>query len=115
MISFEKIPNIYLAREIADLRKGIDGYCALVVEAGMDPYSSDLYLFTNRHHNKLKGIIFDETSMWMIYRRLDKGTFQWKLKGDDLVLVSQKQFAWLLQGLSIYQKRAFQEEKPDFF
>lgn len=53
---FEKISHIYIQVEPCDLRKGIDGYAALVnSEFNMDPMDSNsLYIFCNRNHNKLK-------------------------------------------------------------
>lgn len=47
---FEKISHIYIQVEPCDLRKGIDGYAALVnSEFNMDPMDSNsLYIFCNR-------------------------------------------------------------------
>ena len=58
---FEKISHIYIQVEPCDLRKGIDGYAALVnSEFNLDPMDSNsLYIFCNRNHNKLKCLYYD--------------------------------------------------------
>ena len=49
------IEQVYLYREPIDFRKAIDGLSALVeLELGLSPFASALYVFTNRHHNKVK-------------------------------------------------------------
>ena len=65
---FEKISHIYIQVEPCDLRKGIDGYAALVnSEFNMDPMDSNsLYIFCNRNHNKLKCLYYDGTGFWLL-------------------------------------------------
>ena len=76
---FEKINHIYIQVEPCDLRKGIDGYAALVnSEFNMDSMDSNsLYIFCNRNHNKLKCLYYDGTGFWLLYKRLESGTFKW--------------------------------------
>ena len=48
------IERVYLHREPIDFRKAIDGLSVLVEqELGMSPFASALYVFTNRHRNKI--------------------------------------------------------------
>lgn len=75
---FEKISHIYIQVEPCDLQKGIDGYAALVnSEFNLDPMDSNsLYIFCNRNHNKLKCLYYDGTGFWLLYKRLESGTFK---------------------------------------
>ena len=51
------IEQVYLCREPIDFRKAINGLSVLVEqELGLNPFASALYVFTNRHHNKVKAL-----------------------------------------------------------
>ena len=111
---FEKISHIYIQVEPCDLRKGIDGYAALVnSEFNMDPIDSNsLYIFCNRNHNKLKCLYYDGTGFWLLYKRLESGTFKWSKSADEKFLeISEQQLKWLLEGLKMEQKTAFKESR----
>lgn len=111
---FEKISHIYIQVEPCDLRKGIDGYAALVnSEFNMDPMDSNsLYIFCNRNHNKLKCLYYDGTGFWLLYKRLESGTFKWSKSADEKFLeISEQQLKWLLEGLKMEQKPAFKESR----
>lgn len=90
---FEKISHIYIQVEPCDLRKEIDGYAALVnSEFNMDPMDSNsLYIFCNRNHNKLKCLYYDGTGFWLLYKRLESGTFKWSKSADEKFLEISEQ------------------------
>ena len=49
-----RIEQVYLCRDPVDFRKSIDGLSALVEqELKLDPFGSALYVFVNRHRNKI--------------------------------------------------------------
>ena len=111
---FEKINHIYIQVEPCDLRKGIDGYAALVnSEFNLDSMDSNsLYIFCNRNHNKLKCLYYDGTGFWLLYKRLESGTFKWSKSADEKSLeISEQQLKWLLEGLKMEQKNAFKESR----
>ncbi len=105
MIDFKQIQHIYIATGPTDLRKGIDGY-ALIIQNSfhLDPFDDSLFIFCNRHHDKLKCLYWDGTGFWLLYKRLEKGHFKWKNKPDGSVSITYQQLEWLLQGLKINQK-----------
>ena len=50
-----RIDQVYLYRDPVNFRKSIDGLSALVEqELKRDPFGSALYVFVNRHRNKIK-------------------------------------------------------------
>lgn len=111
---FEKISHIYIQVEPCDLRKGIDGYAALVnSEFNMDPMDSNsLYIFCNRNHNKLKCLYYDGTGFCLLYKRLESGTFKWSKSADEKFLeISEQQLKWLLEGLKMEQNRLQRKQK----
>ena len=111
---FEKISHIYIQVEPCDLRKGIDGYAALVnSEFNLDPMDSNsLYIFCNRNHNKLKCLYYDGTGFWLLYKRLESGTFKWSKSADEKSLeISEQQLKWLIKEMKMEQKTAFKESR----
>ena len=101
--------QIYLARTPVDLRKSIDGLSLLVSHGlGQDPFSAQLFVFTNRRRDKLKALHYDVNGFVLYYKRLERGRFRWPvIPADRTALVTDyRQFQWLLSGLSIEQRLA---------
>jgi len=113
MIDSDRIHHIYMAIGATDLRKGIDGYAALVSGVmKLDPFSSSLFLFSNRTKDKLKILVWDGNGFWLCYKRLEKGKFQWiKHHEQASITLSKQQLSWLLEGLSVHQSKAFKPVK----
>ncbi len=107
--------GIYVVCGSTDLRMGIDGYARIVQDHyERNPMDSRMYCFCNRQHNKLKILYWDLNGFWLMYKRLEKGTFKWPKEDDKCMKVEYKQMEWLLQGLHIEQKRVFKEVKREF-
>ena len=109
---FDEISNIYILVEPCDLRKGIDGYASIVrSEFHLDPMlTGNLYIFCNKHHNKLKCLYYDGTGFWLLYKRLEKGRFQFPIRDDGIATITKQQLRWLLEGLKMEQKKAFENK-----
>lgn len=88
------------------MRKSIDGLAAIVnCQFKLDLFSDCLFVFCNRHRNKLKILRWDVSGFWLYYRRLERGRFKWPESGETLV-ISRRQLGWLLDGLKLEQKQA---------
>lgn len=102
-------PNqVYLATGPTDLRKSIDGLSILVQEYfKLDPFQGSLFVFCNRKQDKIKILEWDLNGFWLHYKRLEKGAFKWPNSSNSkTILVGDREFRWLLDGLSIHQKGA---------
>ena len=94
---------IFLVAGPTDMRKSFNGLGGIARERlGATPSSRDLYLFCNRGRNRLKALIHDESGVWVLAKRLDKGTFAWPsidsaAKGGTLEY-SEEQLTLLLGG-----------------
>jgi transposase len=107
MLTLSPAVRIYLATGATDLRRSIDGLSALVRERfTLDPLSGHLFLFRNRRGDRLKILAWDRSGFWVLYKRLEQGTFAWptetsavpvEMRAPDLLL--------LLSGIDIAQTR----------
>lgn len=115
MIRFDDIPEIYIVKGATDLRKGIDGYTAIIQNIyHLDPFQDALFIFCNRNHDKLKCLYWDGNSFWLLYKRLEKGHFKWLNKEEGTLKITHKQLSWLLDGLKIEQKTAFKDGRYSY-
>lgn len=107
--------QIYLVCGNTDLRAGIDGYSHLVESRiQMSALSNNMFLFCNKAHNKIKILYWDGTGYWLLYKRLEKGTFKFPKNEEGSIVITEQQYRWLMEGLSIVQKRAHKEVKARY-
>lgn len=112
-LDMSTIGNIYLACGYTDMRKSIDGLSAIVqVQFKLNPFERNLYLFCGRRRDRIKALLWDGDGFLLLYKRLDNGQFNWPKTQDEVRQLSRQQFRWLLEGLSVDQKRAIQPSYP---
>ena len=107
MLTLSPAVRIYLKAGATDLRRSIDGLAALVrEEMSLEALSGHLFLFRNRRGDRLKILAWDQSGFWVLYKRLERGTFAWPLeetsypfemRGTDLML--------LLSGVDVSRTR----------
>ena len=101
--------RIFLVAGPTDMRKSFNGLAGIVRERlQADPMSRDLFFFCNRGKNRMKVLVCDESGMWVLAKRLDRGTFAWPAAADDAVKVEyrEEQLALLLRGFDVDGLRA---------
>ncbi len=78
MLSFSGSLKVFVAVDPCDMRKGFNGLFVAVTERlGEDPKGGALYVFCNRRHTRIKILYWDGTGLWVLTKRLEKGTFSW--------------------------------------
>ena len=113
MLDFTKIRNYYIACGYTDMRKQIDGLAAVVeMQFGKKLDEESLFLFCGRQADRIKALYWDGTGYVLFYKRLLENRFQWPRNEDELKLLTQQEFRWLMEGLSITQTKAFKAGKP---
>jgi transposase len=115
MLNFNEIPEIYLACGYTDLRKSIDGYTSIIQDTfSLNPMKNAMFIFCNKHRDKIKIIYWDKDGFWLLYKRLEESKFKWPRTKEEVKLISKKQLEWLLDGLDIDQKTYHHEIKKEF-
>lgn len=100
MLSLPASVRVFAARERVDFRKGFDGLHAIVRDQfGDDALSGNLYLFFNARRDRVKILIWDRNGFWLLYKRLERGTFQ-RLEGASAKIeIDRARLAMLLDGV----------------
>ena len=105
MLSPMRGTRIYVCAQPCDMRLGFNGLATLASNLmNADPYSGALFLFTNRKRNRLKILYFDGQGLWVLARRLEKGTFNWPENIHDQqprIELSHQNFHMLMGGVDI--------------
>ncbi|NGZ15277.1 IS66 family insertion sequence element accessory protein TnpB [Vibrio aestuarianus] len=71
-------PEVYLYRESVDFIKSINGLTA-IIESNKELQlgSGALFLFTNKQHDKIKVLYWDETGFVLWYKHFEKAKYKW--------------------------------------
>lgn len=118
MLMLPQNKHIYVYADPVDMRKSINGLIIILLESfNQNPQSGDLYLFTNRHYNKIKCLFWDRNGFALYYKRLEKGRFNYsKYIQENKIVINEAQLKALLIGLDFYLLGHLSEEEyKDFF
>ena len=108
-----KIPDnisIYMACGNKDMRKQIDGLNAIVSQSfDLDPFSNAIFLFSRRRKDRIKALLWEGDGFLLMYKRSENGKLQWPKNNGQVREISPIQYRWLIEGLSIDQKKLYRE------
>ena len=71
--------EIYIVTGRTDMRKSIDGLCAIVENRlHMDPRRSALYLFCGKRCDRIEALLWESDGFVLLYKRMEvQGRFRW--------------------------------------
>ena len=100
--------RVYLAMGQTDMRKAINGLSVLVESSmQLDPFSGNLFVFTNRRRNILKILYWHRNGFCLWQKRLEKHRFRWPDSyNNEVVEMEGRELSWLLEGLDTQDVRA---------
>ena len=102
-----QLNGVYLVCGYTDLRQGIDGLAGIIKHKyGLNPFDANtLFLFCGRKPDRVKGLLWEGDGFLLLYKRLENGRYQWSRNSSEVYSMSPRQYKWLMEGLSIHQKR----------
>lgn len=101
--------DVYIAVGHTDMRKSVNGLSILVQEhLQKNLFTGSMFCFCNRNRNIIKILFWDKNGFVIWYKKLDKDKFKWPDCEQDLIQTGRRELQWLLEGLTIDQKNAFE-------
>lgn len=105
MLSFSGSLRVLVAVEPCDMRKSFNGlHDAVANQLREDPKSGAIFAFTNRRRTLLKILYWDGTGIWILAKRLERGTYSWPKASDvagGKLRLSSSALALLLDGIDM--------------
>jgi transposase len=96
--------RFYFYRHPTDMRKSFDGLSGVVIQAMLrDPLSGDVYVFLNRRRDRMKLLVWERGGFWILYKRLEKGTFQLPPNPaeEDSIELPYEELLMLVEGIDL--------------
>lgn len=109
--------KIWIFRQAIDFRFSIDGLSNFIVSDSIkhNPQES-VYLFYNKHKDKIKCLSWHKNGFVLIYKRLEQGKFYFKFnKESGVTEINVDELGWLLAGLEWQKMRDWRELSYDKF
>ena len=112
MLTLPVSVRVFVARGATDLRRSFDRLSAQVQEVlRQDPLSG--HVFFNRQRNRVKLLVWEPDGFWLLYKRLEAGTFQQldpkahapRASGSAGIELTVTDFALLLTGIDLATAR----------
>lgn len=105
MLNFPGSLKVFVAAEPCDMRRSFNGlHDAVCHRLKEDPRSGAVFAFSNKRRNLLKILYWDGTGLWILAKRLEKGTYSWPLPADaqgGKLRLSATALALLLDGIDM--------------
>ena len=105
MLTFSGNLQVMVCVGAVDMRKSFHGLAAVVRESlASDPLDGTVFLFSNRRRNLIKLLYWDGTGLWVMAKRLEKGTYSWprELAGSKTSLrIEPTALAMLTDGIDL--------------
>lgn len=101
--------NIYIITGYTDMRKSIDGLCAIIMtQLKEEPDASSIYLFCSKCCDHIKVLLREPDGYVLLYKRLDvvQGKYRWSRNRSEVKPITWQQFDWLMSELEIEQLKA---------
>jgi transposase len=108
--------KIWVYRGAIDFRCSIDGLSSLITRELKQNPKEGVYLFYNRHRDKIKGLSWHKNGFFLFYKRMESGRFSMNFnKASGVMEVNVDEFGWLLAGLEWQKMSGWKELSYDKF
>jgi len=102
------VENIYIICGYTDMRKAIDGLCAIIEDQlKMEIDGNSLFLFCGKRRDRLKALLKEADGYVLISKRLSaQGCYRWPRDRSEVRNLTWREFDWLMSGIDIDQPKA---------
>jgi transposase len=108
MLNLSAATRVFVATAPVDLRRSFNGLFACVQQQlRLDPLSGHLFVFCNRHRNRLKILVWDGSGLWVCAKRLERGRFSWPRAESVVATLRNEELTALTSGLEVRAKRGW--------
>jgi transposase len=119
--------KVFVATRPVDFRKGSEegqktvrgtvfptnGLALAVQEMfGLDPFCGAVFVFRSKRADRIKLLMWDQTGMVLVHKRLEAGKFVWPQVQDGVMRISPAQMAALFEGLDWRLVRPERARRP---
>jgi len=119
--------SVFLATRPVDFRKGSEegqktvrwtvfptnGLALAVQEMfGLDPFCGAVFVFRSKRADRIKLLVWDQTGMVLVHKRLEDGKFVWPQVQDGVMRMSSAQMSALFEGLDWRLVRPERARRP---
>jgi transposase len=113
MIAIPGGVRILVAMRPVDFRSGADRLAALAQETlQQNPFAGTVLVFRAKRTDRVKILLWDGSGLVLIWKRLEKSTFQWPSIADGMMQLSPGQFSALFEGLDWKKVHAVDVRAP---
>lgn len=108
LADISNVDAIYIVCGRTDMRKSIDGLCAIIQEQfSMNLERNAIYFFCGRKCDRIKALLVEPDGIVLIYKRLTaEGRYRWPRNKNEVRNLTWREFGWLMSGLDIEQPKA---------
>ena len=108
--------KIWVFRKPIDFRCGIDGLSSLIVMDLNHKPQEGIFIFYNRHLDKIKCLSWHKNGFILLYKRLEKGRFNFHFNKElGACEMSIQELSWALAGLQWQKMRDWHDLEYDKF
>jgi transposase len=119
--------KVFVATRPVDFRKGSEegqktvrgtvfptnGLALAVQEMfGLDPFCGAIFVFRSKRADRIKLLMWDQTGMVLVHKRLEAGKFVWPQVQDGVMRISPAQMAALFEGVDWRLVRPERARRP---
>lgn len=106
MFALGPATRVFLRPGATDMRMGFNGLYALAeYKMKQEPTSGHLFVFCNRHRNRIKILYWDGSGLWVCAKRIEGGRCSWPASSEDSLEYSRAQLTMLLEGIELKNTR----------
>ena len=97
--------RVFVRLGFTDMRKQINGLCALVQELRHDgPFDGSYYVFCGKTRRVLKVVYWDMNGFCLWQKRLERDRFPWPRSGSELNEMTRQNIRLLLRGIDVWHE-----------